>query len=671
MTLSQTNSADLDQLLRSGLRAQIGDQRYSMWFSRDVRFVFDGTVVTVSVEKEFQLSWLRDTFSHMIEMVARELLGPSATVKFALEPTAPSSSTHAAPSATFLPFPPPTSSPAPTTLDATPVKRRRGRPRKSETATAQDAASVETPSASAFASTARATERIFTANELPRADLSAHAAPDSLLERPPVEPAKRKRGRPRKNATPNGVASQSTNGAASSSVDESRGAPDALPPPSFVDLFANVAQREHTSPALASASSLSEQERVALAVGSFDDDPRLNPPPRRRGRPSGGAKNADLFADAIPEVSRDENGLNVVRLPKETRRVKLDESGRRFATLGSFVQGFSNSVAYKTIEIAILQPGTMNPITISGSTSVGKTHLLEAACDSYARKWDAKSPLYMTAEQFTTLFIQSLRGGSPFRDRFKNISLFALDDVHFLEGKISTQTELLNILDFLRARNVQTLFSANRPLRELTKLRSELLTRLQSGMTCTIEQPERETLAQIFRRMALERRLAVPDDVCRYVVSRYATHARELSGALNRLFAAHLTTGAPITVELARTALSDLATVATRSVKLEDVERVVQETFGLEQKALKSSSRAKKCADPRALAMWLARKYTRAALTEIGEFFGGRRHSAVISAQKKVDRWLEEHEAIASPSGVFTVQETLERLERSLGVARV
>ena len=87
--------------------------------------------------------------------------------------------------------------------------------------------------------------------------------------------------------------------------------------------------------------------------------------------------------------------------------------------------------------------------------------------------------------------------------------------------------------------------------------------------------------------------------------------------------------------------------------------------------AYKILDNAKKCADPRALAMWLARKYTRAALTEIGEFFGGRRHSAVISAQKKVDRWLEEHEAIASPSGVFTVQETLERLERSLGVARV
>ena len=642
-----------------------------MWFSRDVRFAFEGTVLSVLVEKEFQLGWLRDAFAHNLELVARELLGPSATVKFALSSDARQSIPEIKPTsdlsrATFLPFPPQATTDAAATSApaAQPAKRKRGRPRKSETTTTASptpSSSLEPALISTFAPTARVAEQIL-APAISQ-NTAAAVAQESLLDVPPA-PVKRKRGRPRKNPLPE-QPSAPTSPFAQNILEA------ANPVDSFAEILSRASRREELGGARSDDFGLSEQERVALAVGSFENEPTTAMAPRKRGRPKGSTKRAaQASADSVPDVLRDENGFNIVRIAKETPRVKSDDTERRFATLGSFVQGFSNGSAIKAVEISLYDPGLLNPILIYGPTSVGKTHLLEGACEAFARLQGAKPPLFMTAEQFTTLFIQSLRGGGGFRDRFKNISLFALDDIHFLEGKTSTQTELLNVHDYLRARGVQMIFSSNCSDREL-KLRGELVTRLQSGMSAEIKTPERETLAQIFRRMALERRLAVPDDVCRYVVSRFATHARELSGALNRLFAAHLTTGAPITVELARTALADLAPIAARSVKLEDVERVVQETFGLEQKALKSSSRAKKCADPRALAMWLARKYTRSALTEIGEYFGGRRHSAVISAQKKVDRWLAEHEAIASPSGVFSVQETLERLERSLGVARV
>ena len=120
----------------------------------------------------------------------------------------------------------------------------------------------------------------------------------------------------------------------------------------------------------------------------------------------------------------------------------------------------------------------------------------------------------------------------------------------------------------------------------------------------------------------------------------------------------------------AREALADLAASNLRSVRLDDVERVVQEVFGLESNALKSSSRAKKCADPRAVAMWIARKHTRAALAEIGNFFGGRKHSAVLSAQKKVDAWIETNETLDAAGAPISVNEAIERVERALSYPR-
>ncbi|MBR4976339.1 MAG: hypothetical protein IKY61_04740, partial [Thermoguttaceae bacterium] len=395
-----------------------------------------------------------------------------------------------------------------------------------------------------------------------------------------------------------------------------------------------------------------------------DDDEATRAPQNRRRKPNADDETRD------DEVLRDANGFNIVKVAKPQARTAV-ASSVRLASLDTFVEGFSNQLARKIADVAILQPGAMNPIFIGGPTSVGKTHLLEGICERYGRYPNRKPALYMTAEQFTTAFIQSLHGGvGSFRDRFRNISLLAIDDLHFLEGKTTTQVELLSVVDMLRQHNVQLVFSANRPLAELTKLSGELTTRVQGGFVCQIGPPEREMLSQILRQMALKRRIALSDEVCRFVVSRFTTHARQLSGALNRLYIAHLTTGAPIDVPFAQEALADLIASNVRAVKLEDVERVVQETFGLDDEELKSKSRSKRCADPRALAMWLARKHTRSALAEIGAYFGGRRHSAVLSAQKKVDYLLKTNGSIENGSAALDVADAIERMERSLARSR-
>ncbi|MDO4587721.1 MAG: DnaA/Hda family protein [Planctomycetia bacterium] len=372
-----------------------------------------------------------------------------------------------------------------------------------------------------------------------------------------------------------------------------------------------------------------------------------------------------------PRFLTDEKGnFNIV--PHQPPKASLSNHSnagqeRDFESYSTFVVGLSNRLAKSVSDLIILEPGKMSPLMIYGSTSVGKTHLLEGIWSEYRRKANRRFPIFMTSEQFTSQFILSLRtNGQPFRNRFKNISLFVLDDIQFLEGKISTQTELLNLIDYLKGQNVQMVFSADRPLSELTGLKSEIISRIEGGIVCQIDNPERETLLGIFRQMMKKRHLNIPEDVCRFVVSRFTTHARQLSGVLNRLHASHLATNLPFSLEMAEESLKDIIRSNHRTVRLEDIEKAVKDIFGLADNSLQSRSRTKQICYPRMLAMWLARKHTRNALSEIGRYFGNRSHSTVISAQKKVDQWLQDNSPLEQGDYVWTVSETIQKIERIL-----
>ena len=340
-----------------------------------------------------------------------------------------------------------------------------------------------------------------------------------------------------------------------------------------------------------------------------------------------------------------------------------EKLGRRFASLETFLEGLSNRLACRAADLAIHHPGQINPMYIFGPTSVGKTHLLEGIWSAVRKNSSRRLPLYMTAEQFLSSFLETIRPGSGqdrnqnFRSRFRGISHLLIDDIQLFARAASTQTEFLQVFDMLCNQGVQLVFTGDRPLKELP-LRNELLHRLVSGMVCGIELPERELTLRICENLIRQRELPMEAEVCRLIASRFGVHARQVSGALNRLHAVYLANPEPITVAVAEEALGDLLRLNRRDIRLSDISKIVCETFELSEESLRSKSRVKQIATPRALAMWLARKYTQSALSEIGVYFGNHSHSSVISAQRKIDKQIGEDKTMA---------ERIQRIEQTLG----
>jgi chromosomal replication initiator protein len=341
---------------------------------------------------------------------------------------------------------------------------------------------------------------------------------------------------------------------------------------------------------------------------------------------------------------------------------------RKFASLSSFVSGRTSGLALASAEAVARRLGEMNPLLIHGPTGVGKTHLLEGIWTAVRKTCRQLTTVYLSTEEFTSYFLEALRGsGLPsFRRKYRGLDLLIVDDLQFLAGKRATQVELLHTVDTLLRQGRQLVFAADRSPAELGELLPELTTRLESGMVCRIDPPDYATRLGIIALMAAGRRIDVPPEVQQFVASRLSNHARELSGALCRLQATSQALGRPITLPLAEEALAEMIRQSSRVVRLPDIERAVCDVFGVEPRSLHSGGKAKRASYPRMLAMWLARKHTRAALSEIGEFFGRRSHSTVISAQKRVDGWMAAGEPLVLAERAWDVDEAIRQVERRL-----
>jgi chromosomal replication initiator protein len=333
--------------------------------------------------------------------------------------------------------------------------------------------------------------------------------------------------------------------------------------------------------------------------------------------------------------------------------------------LAEFVVGPSNRLACGAVELVASRPGDVSPLVIHGPSGVGKTHLLDVVCERVRAAHPRAVIVSLSAEQFTNGFLQALHGsGLPgFRRTCRSADLLVIDDIQFLVGKRATLLEFQLTVDALHRQGRQMVFSCDRELDALPGLGPELLTRLRGGMNAPILAPDYDVRRGIIAALCTRRSLVVPDEVVHYVATHMTRHARELIGAVNRLEATSLMLGVAVTAGMAEEALADLVRSSARSVRLADVERAVCAAFGIEPGSLQSSRRARTVSQPRMLAMFLARKHTHAALTDIGRYFGRRSHSTVIAAQKTVGAWVARRAPVVLAETEWDVEEAIRRVE--------
>jgi chromosomal replication initiator protein len=341
---------------------------------------------------------------------------------------------------------------------------------------------------------------------------------------------------------------------------------------------------------------------------------------------------------------------------------------RRFATLDTLVPGECNRLALHAARMVLEGPGKISPLLVHGPTAIGKTHLLEGIYTEVRR--GRGHAVYLSAEQFTNAFLEALRGsGLPsFRRKYRGVQWLLLDDVQFFCGKKATISELLHTIDTALREGRQLVLAADRPPQELPGLGEELITRLQSGLTCAMQPPDQPVRLGIVRAMARELDFAPPETVAEFIAASLTAHARELAGALKLLKVTCHARGCPPTLTLARETLADMIRVSSPAVGLAEIEQAVCSVFGLESRKLQAADGSRGVNQPRMLAMWLARKYTRAALSEIGRYFGRRSHSTVISAQKRVDGWVDRGQSLRVSDHEWPAAEAIRRVEARLRV---
>ncbi|MFV1968082.1 MAG: DnaA ATPase domain-containing protein [Pirellulaceae bacterium] len=380
--------------------------------------------------------------------------------------------------------------------------------------------------------------------------------------------------------------------------------------------------------------------------------------------------NTDLKSTAPVQVREQMPAAPKVdaREDEPTSESRSEPSKPRFATLDSFVVGDGNRVAVTAARSVTERPCAVTPLFLHGPTGCGKTHLLQGIWSEIRRRCRLGRALLISAEQFTTHFLEALQGsGLPsFRRKVRGVDVLVIDDLQFFSGKRATLVELQHTVDTLLRQGRQLVLAADRPPAALSGLGPELVGRVTGGLVCGIEPADFATRFGIAKQKSARNGLALSDDVLHLLASELNGDARQIAGALHRLEATSEALGRPITLDFASTTLVDIFRATRRVVHLADIERAVCDVFGLDVKTLRDGRRSKSVSQPRMLAMWLARKYTRAAFSEISHFFGRRSHSTVISAEKKVNRWVADGATIQMGHGACHVEDAIRRVETQL-----
>lgn len=318
-------------------------------------------------------------------------------------------------------------------------------------------------------------------------------------------------------------------------------------------------------------------------------------------------------------------------------------------TFDSFVQGKSNELALNAALQVSQNPGrSYNPLTLYGSTGLGKTHLLHATGNAIIAANPNAKVTYLTSEQFVNDLVSALgsRNIDKFKSRYRSIDVLLIDDIQFIAGKDRSQEEFFHTFNALIDLQQQIVLTCDRYPKEIVGMEARLQSRLGWGLTISIDPPDFETRVAILLQKASEKQWRLSPAVAQLLASKMRSSVRELEGTLNTLFARANFMGVDVDEDFARESLRDLWRVHDRLITPDIIKKAVCEFYQLRENDLVSKRRVRSIARPRQLAMALCKELTELSLPEIGQAFGGRDHTTVLHACRKIDELIADDDQL-------------------------
>ncbi|MDP8175733.1 chromosomal replication initiator protein DnaA [Phocoenobacter skyensis] len=376
------------------------------------------------------------------------------------------------------------------------------------------------------------------------------------------------------------------------------------------------------------------------------------------------------ITELVRFLSKNEQLNVVIKMglkPKETEIIKQSnipssemKEGNHYSTIktglqegltfDNFVQGKSNQMAKSIAELVVDNVGEShcNPFSLYGGTGLGKTHLLHAIGNEILKKNPKAKIVYIHSERFVQEMVKALKSNSieKFKNFYRSLDVLMIDDIQFFANKEASQEEFFHTFNTLFERSKQIIVASDVFPKNIQNIEERIRSRLSWGVNAAIEPPELETRVAILMKKAEERGESLSEDVAFFLAQKLRTNVRELEGALNRVIAWRKFTKRPITIDAVREALKDLISSYEHLVTIENIQKIVAERYNIKISDLKSKSRKQMFARPRQIAMALAKELTNHSLPEIGREFGGKDHTTVMHAIKRVNELMDSDSSL-------------------------
>ncbi len=365
-------------------------------------------------------------------------------------------------------------------------------------------------------------------------------------------------------------------------------------------------------------------------------------------KPEGNTKEKEEKSEAVqvqakPKVSNE-----------KTLRMKEESNLNPSYDFGTFVIGDNSAFAYNASLAIAKNPGvSYNPCLIYGGVGLGKTHLLNSIGNYIINNTPELKVMYVTAEMFTNEFIESIgsQRTQHFKNKFRKVDVLLIDDIHFLQGKDSTQEELFHTFNNLYESKKQMVFTCDRPISELKNITDRLSSRFERGLNVDLQPPNYETRMAILKKKLVERGSSMSEEILNYIATNVCTNVRDLESSLTKLIAYSELLSQEISFDKAKELLGilpSLAANANQTLSIDTIIKVVGEYFNVSSFEIKGKKKNKSLIQPRQIAMYLSRDITEYSTTEIGTEFGGRDHTTVMHAYDRIESLMKGDEAFSN-----------------------